>query len=157
MADPAIDSARDFFFSTMTAGAIVAGFCGTFLSFRIQREAQFFRTPEKSHGIQHFTSSFMLILLATLVAMLVGVVMPVLYLAGFRPTWINPRAAAGGYLAAMVLVVGYFANELLHYRLVFRDQLGANAQDAEWRRESIVWVPALVLAAIAYALGRWWL
>lgn len=31
--------------SLLQAGAILAGFCGTFLAFRIQREASYYRQP----------------------------------------------------------------------------------------------------------------
>lgn len=34
-----------FFSASLSAGSILAGFCGTFLSFRIQREATYFRQP----------------------------------------------------------------------------------------------------------------
>ena len=37
------ESAERFFAEVLSAGAILCGFCGTFLSFRIQREAGYYR------------------------------------------------------------------------------------------------------------------
>ena len=58
----------NFFESALNAGAILTGFCGTFLVFRIEREAGFFRAPgwnDKDkraivleYNLQHFTWSF---------------------------------------------------------------------------------------------------
>ena len=34
---------ESFYTATLSAGAILTGFCGTFLSFRLQREANYYR------------------------------------------------------------------------------------------------------------------
>src|SRR5437667_344489 len=47
----------EFFQSVLTAGAIISGFCGSFLVFRIQREAEYYRVPGKHWNQQHFTPS----------------------------------------------------------------------------------------------------
>jgi len=64
---------REFYSSVTTAGAILAGFSGTFLSFRIQRESNYYRQVSIERGeardvyigLSHFTSSFMLIICST--------------------------------------------------------------------------------------------
>ena len=69
-----------FFSAVISAGAILSGFCGTFLAFRIQREAGYHRQPSASQerangsdsfiGLTHFTSSLLLLILATLASIL---------------------------------------------------------------------------------------
>jgi hypothetical protein len=123
-----------FFESVIAAGAIIAGFCGSFLVFRIQREADFYRNPSDGElGQQYFSSSFLLIILATLLALISGVVLPLFYLSGVRINWLNPKVVVGGLLAAMVMLIGYFVNELVHYRIIGRNW-GKDKEDG-WRRE----------------------
>src|ERR1041385_5027692 len=82
-----------FFGVVISAGAIIAGFCASFLSFRIQREAGYYRQPstngettiDRYAGLTHFTSSMLLLLIATFLALLFGVVLPLFALAGFQP------------------------------------------------------------------------
>ena len=66
----------------LTAGAILSGFCGTFLAFRIQREAAYYRQPAVDYhgnkgkdvyiGLTHFTSAFLLLALATVCSVTFG-------------------------------------------------------------------------------------
>ncbi len=94
---------REFYGSVTTAGAILAGFSGTFLSYRIQRESNYYRqvSIEKGEardvyiGLSHFTSSFLLIIFSTVLSLVFGFLLP---LFGFvRPTlsvispgWLSP-------------------------------------------------------------------
>jgi hypothetical protein len=83
-----------FFAASLSAGAILTGFCGTFLSFRIQREANYCRQPvldfqsgtakDVCIGLSHFSSSFLLLILASLLAVAFGFVSPLLALAVFQ-------------------------------------------------------------------------
>lgn len=62
--------------SLLSAGAILAGFCGTFLAFRIQREANYYRQPALDFatgeardvpiGLTHFTSGLLLLGIASI-------------------------------------------------------------------------------------------
>ncbi len=64
-----------FYTATLSAGAILMGFYGTFLAFRIQREANYYRQPALDFGLSeardvyigltHFSSSFLLIVMTT--------------------------------------------------------------------------------------------
>ena len=77
---------HSFFATLLTAGAILSGFCGTFLAFRIQSEANYYRQPALSFergeardisiDLTHFTSAFLLLILATLCAVIFGFVLP---------------------------------------------------------------------------------
>jgi hypothetical protein len=78
--DPAV-----FLGATLTTGAILAGFCGTFLSFRIQREAAYYRQPGdkgEAKDETHFTVSLALLLLTTICTAVFGIVFPLLALSG---------------------------------------------------------------------------
>jgi hypothetical protein len=44
-----MSEATPFFESVLAAGAILSGFCGTFLSFRINRESNYYRQPALSY------------------------------------------------------------------------------------------------------------
>src|SRR5262245_59252122 len=109
-----------FFQNVIDAGAIVAGFCGTFLAFRIQREAEFYRGPGPwgAHNEQHFSSSFLLIILASLSSLFSGFVVPLFFMAGLRGSWLHPRVTVAGLLVSLILLLGYFINELIHYRIL---------------------------------------
>jgi len=138
-------SELDFFTSAIQAGAILAGFCGTFLAFRIQREAEFYRTPEKSYKQQWFSIAFILIIFGTLVSVIFGVVFPLLKLANICPS-ISPSVVVGGFFAAIILIAGYFLVELLHYHLFDRF-------DREWQREVPVAGITIFLAAVSILWG----
>ena len=82
-----------YFAACLSAGAILTGFCGTFLSFRIQREATYYRQPvcdfasgkarDVAIGLSHFSSPFLLLILGTLLAAAFGFVCPLLAISGF--------------------------------------------------------------------------
>jgi len=135
----------------------MTGFCGTFLSFRIQREASYFRQPAISFeqgkardvyvGLTHFTSSFLLLILASLCSTVFGFLFPLLALLGDACALAKPRVIAGGLIATLVLLAFYFFDEMLHYQIVGESL----AQDArEWGREVPLVILALLIAAAVY-------
>jgi len=85
-----INDSQQFFRDMIGAGAIIAGFCGSFLAFRIQREAGYFRQPSLENksdvylGLTQFNSSFLLIILATTEAFICGLLIPLFGLASER-------------------------------------------------------------------------
>jgi len=141
-----------FFESIINAGAILAGFCGTFLAFRIQREASYYRQPvldyEKGKakdifiGLTHFTSAFLLLILATLCAFTFGFIIPLLAIAGSFWALAQTALVVSGLVASLVFILSYFLDELIHYRV-----LSVNlVNDArEWRREWIIVIGALTI------------
>lgn len=152
--------AQGFFESVLGAGAILTGFCGTFLTFRIQREAGYHRQPALSYsderavdvhiGLSQFSSSFLLLIMATLSAIIFGLSFPLIALAGCSWAFARPELVVAGLLATLILLVGYFFNELVHYRIV-SSRLVSNAR--EWGEEKwIVIVTILTSFGIAYWL-----
>jgi len=147
-----------FFGSLLSAGAILSGFCATFLVFRIQREAAYYRQPvvdyseEKGKdvyiGLTHFTSAFLLLVLATVCSATFGFVFPLLALNG--STWISdrPGLVVGGMIAALLLIGAYFVDELVHYQILRNLRNDAS----EWKREWWV-IAGGILSAIA---SLWW-
>jgi MFS family permease len=137
-----------FFQSVIGAGSILAGFSATFLAFRIQREAEYYRSPGGSvHNEQHFTSSFLLIILATAAGLFSGFLVPLLFLAGLTARWLHPRVTVAGLLVTIVLLCGYFVNELVHYHILRK-------RDPNWRDE---WPVRLTTLAVAAVVGIVWL
>lgn len=137
-----------FFEIMLTAGSILAGFCTSFLVFRIQREADYYRNPS-SEGIidqQHFTSSFLLVILATLLVAIFGVVFPMFYLAGISFALISPRSTVAGLLSAMVLLAGYFFDELYHYHILRK--FDKDGWKSEWWILAITICLSIVVAAL---------
>jgi len=77
---------QSFYEAALTAGAILSGFSGTFMAFRIQREANYYRQPvldfregkgrDVALGLSRFNSSLLLIILGTLCSMAFGVLWP---------------------------------------------------------------------------------
>lgn len=140
----------------LSAGAILTGFCGTFLSFRIQREANYHRQPALDFktnqardvfiGLSHFTSSFLLLIVATLLAVSFGFICPLLSLVGAQ---IPPKIIVSGMVSSVVFVVGYFTCELVHYRILNRKLLN---DPREWGRAWGVVTATVVLAAVAAAV-----
>jgi hypothetical protein len=140
--------------SLLSAGAILAGFCGTFLAFRIQREANYYRQPALDFdtgrardvyvGLTHFTSGFLLLGMASICTCVFGVVFPLLVLAGSDWFLDHTRVAVAGVVGGLVLLVAYFVNELIHYR-VLSSRLVGDAR--EWGREWIVVVLGIAVAA----------
>jgi len=148
-----------FYESVIAAGAILSGFCGTFLSFRIQREANYHRQPALSFeagqakdvhiGLTHFTSSFLLLCLGSLCSVVFGFLIPLFALAG--PPWAQScvGTVVAGLVAALVLIGGYFFDELVHYRILS----GRLVDDArEWRGEIGIVIGGLGIALVAALL-----
>ncbi len=144
-----------FFEAVLTAGAILSGFCGTFLAFKLQREATYYRQPAVDFrtgkgrdvfiGLTHFTSPFLLLILATSLSAIFGFVLPLLALSGQPAFAPNPRLIVGGVLGALFLLAAYFLDELVHYGILG----GRLARDAkEWKAEWWI-VSAGILAALA--------
>ncbi len=145
--------------SLLTAGAILAGFCGTFLAFHLQREASYYRQPAvdfttaKAKDIDidltHFTSGLFLLLLASAIVSIFGIVVPLLALTGVKWFWDRSNWAVAGVLSGLVILAMYFAVELFHYR-VFRINLTNDWP--EWKRELPFVVSGLILVCIVVLL-----
>jgi hypothetical protein len=75
-----------------------------------------------------------------------GFLVPLLYLSGRRWDFLTPNVVVGGLVAALVLLVGYFVDELVHYRLIFPIRFDLR----ERRREGPV---RILLLAMATLLG----
>jgi hypothetical protein len=133
---------QSFFGTVLNAGAILAGFCGTFLSFRIQREANYYRQPSLDFelgeakdiyiGLTHFTSSFLLLGLATVCSMIFGLVIPLLALGGSAWAISQQHLVIGGLIGTLILLVAYFVTELIHYQILKANLLN---DLGEWKRE----------------------
>jgi hypothetical protein len=145
-----------FYESVIGAGAILSGFCGTFLSFRIQREANYYRQPAVSFehreardvfvGLTHFTSAFLLLILASLCSVIFGFLVPLFALAGLPCAQNRVGAVVAGLVAALVLIGAYFFDELVHYRILSVRLLN----DArEWGSEIVIVLGGLGAALIA--------
>jgi hypothetical protein len=117
-----------FFESIIGAGAILSGFCGTFLAFRIQRESNYYRQPMVSFelekgkdvfiGLTRFSPAFKLLVLGTCSAAVFGFLLPLLALAGC--TWIatKQRLVVAGLVGTVFLIGSYFLAELVHYQIL---------------------------------------
>src|SRR5260370_33842727 len=113
-----------FFAAALSAGGILSGFCGTFLTFRIQREASYYRQAAVDFhegkgkdifvGLTHFSSAFFILLLATLCSATFGFVFPLLALHG--SAWF---AARSGLVVEVMIGVGM---SLCAYFTYWRDQ-----------------------------------
>lgn len=146
-----------FYEAALTAGAITSGFIGTFLAFRIQREAGYYRqvvldfkeekAKDISINLSHFTSSFLLIIIAAICSVVFGVLWPLLALAHWPPAQSTPAPIVAGLTASVVLVGAYFVDELVHYRIV-KTQLANDMR--EWKAEWVVVVVGVVLAGLCY-------
>ncbi len=160
--------ADQFFAAVLTAGAILCGFCGTFLAFRIQREAAYYRQvfiyfdPAANEikkkdvpvGWTHFTSAFLLLVLATTCSAFFGFVLPLLALNG--TAWATPRRGlvVGGMLAALILLFAYFLDELVHYKILS----GRLVNDVrEWKAEWPIVAVGGLIAVGAVVSGFFWL
>lgn len=163
-----------FFEAIFAAGAILSGFCGTFLVFRIQREANYYRQPvldfrrkeAKSVDIksQQFSSAFFLLILTSLFSVVFGFVIPLLALAGSAWAMEQTKWVVGGLLAALIWLAAYFFDELVHYHILrpkviceWSDRfcqkvLKRRPSDKEWCREwrEEMWIVllALILAVV---------
>lgn len=157
-----MSEATPFFESVLAAGAILSGFCGTFLSFRINRESNYYRQPALSYeeenakdiyiGRTHFTSSFLLLSLATLCSIAFGVLFPLFAVAG--SAWISarPEIVVAGLVATLVLILAYFLDELVHYRILSNKLMN---DVHEWGAERWIVVGGIALAVVG-AGTAWW-
>lgn len=147
-----------FFTASLSAGAILTGFCGTFLSFRIQREASYYRQPAVDFasgsatdvyiGLSHFSSSFLLISGATVLAVVFGFILPLFGVAGVA---LDPRLVVAGIVAALIFVLGYFVCEMVPYGVLSSRLLNDRS---EWGRERFV-VLGTALVSIVVATFAW--
>lgn len=150
---------QNFFSAALSAGAILTGFCGTFLSFRIQREAAYHRQPALDYekdkakdvyiGLSHFTSSFLVLILASLVTMVFGFILPLIALAGSGSAMVTVPVVTGGLVAALVLISGYFLVEMRHYHILSNKLLHDRA---EWGRQNGVVAICVFLAVVLFLL-----
>lgn len=146
-----------FFSACLSAGAILTGFCGTFMSFRIQREANYCRQPALDFesgeardifiGLSHFSSSFLLLIFATLFSIGAGFILPLLALSGLK---VNPPVVVGGMLCALVFVVAYFFCEMVHYRILSTRLLNDRH---EWGKASGIVFTALIAALVVFVIS----
>ena len=153
-----------FFESVIAAGAILTGFCGTFLTFRIQRKAAYYRQPVLDFqsgkakdvyiGLTHFTASFLLLILATLCALVFGFLIPLFAIAGVRNMLVSPALVVAGLVAAVILLVAYFCVELTHFHILSTSLL---RDVQEWRTERVIVVLALILSMTAAGATVFWL
>lgn len=152
-----------FFSAIIAAGAILTGFSGTFLQFRIQREANYYRQPVLSYeerkavdvfiGLSHFTSSFLLIIVAVLLEIVFGFTLPLLALAGYGCTVIEPKLVVSGLIAALIFLVGYFCSELVHYGILNRRLLN---DKNEWGRHRVLVSVTTILAIFSSLIVFFW-
>jgi hypothetical protein len=149
-----------FFESIIGAGAILCGFCGTFLAFRIQREANYYRQPIADFesgrakdvlvGLTHFSGPFLLLVVGSVCATLFGFLLPLIALGGAEWIRSRPNLVVGGLVATLVLIVAYFWVELIHYRIV-----GSKLEydSAEWKREKPIVVGGAFVAVLCAILA----
>jgi len=167
------DDLGHFYEAALTACAILSGFSGTFLSFRIQREASYFRQPctfckddlhptqyrdnrpyiqghDVGIGLSRFNSSFFLIILGTCCLMAFGVFMPLVALS-LRGRWLpSPGLITAGIVGSAVLVAAYFLDELIHYEILKWGRFFCDLK--EWRCEWIIVVSGFLLAALGFTI-----
>jgi hypothetical protein len=120
--EDAMPDPQTFYAAVLSAGAILTGFSGTFLQFRIQREANYYRQPvlfyvegaeqgkgqDVAIGLTHFTGAFLLIIVSTLMAVTFGFVFPLLALAEMAPHFVSPKFVTVGLLSTLFPLLGYF-------------------------------------------------
>lgn len=145
-----------FFDSVFDAGTILCGFCGTFLSFRIQREATYYRQPALNFesaeakdifiGLTHFTVAFLLLILATVSATIFGFILPLFAIAGARWVLNRPNLVLSGLVATVVLLCAYYWAELAHYQIVSRK---LTHDKDEWRGECLIAILGISLGLIS--------
>jgi len=141
---------ENVFGDALAAGAILTGFCGTFLVFKIQREADYHRRPEEdtdSASLSHFSASLLILLLACLLTTIFGTAFPLLGLSGIGKTWITMQLIAAGLLGSLVLISGYFAVELVHYEISLNK---LSSDKTEWKREGPIILVAVLIAIVLF-------
>jgi hypothetical protein len=136
-----------FYEAALTAGAILSGFIGTFLNFRIEREASYFRSPQGTmRNQQHFTSSFFLIITSAICSVVFGIVLPLFALAQGDRFAVSPATILAGIIGSLVVVGANFFDELFHYEIICKP-------DCEgWKRELWIVVGGVLLAACAFTI-----
>jgi|SRR5215472_6909385 len=144
-----------FFESIISAGAVLSGFCGTFLAFKIQREASYYRQPVLDFdraeskdvfiGLSHFSSAFLLLITGTFCSVIFGFVLPLFALAG--SVWIlsNPAIVVAGMMSALIVIGAYFLAELVHFGVLNGRLLNDRR---EWGSESGIVIGGITSAAI---------
>jgi len=141
-----------FYDAALTAGSILSGFLGTFLSFRIQREASYYRQPGQKLkesiliDLSQFPISLLLILLGTVCSVVFGIITPLLASAHAERVF-SPITTLAGIIASLILAGAYFFAEMFHYRM-FR------ICDKEWRQEGWIVTCGIVLAVLPFILLR---
>src|SRR5271169_6802868 len=103
-----------FFESIIGAGAILSGFCGTFLAFRIQRESNYYRQPVVSFdlgegkdvfiGLTCFSPAFKLLVFGCCCSVVFGFLLPLFALAGCAWIAANQKLVVAGLIATVVLI-----------------------------------------------------
>jgi hypothetical protein len=154
----AVQQNEAFYSAALTAGAIVSGFIGTFLTFRIQREANYYRQPvldfntekarDVSVGRSRFPVSLVLLLLGAMCSVGFGLLLPLAALAEPARFSVSAPLIVSGLIASVVLVAGYFFAEVYHYRMLRIDW-------DEWRRELWILLCSILLAALAALATHW--
>ncbi len=151
-----------FFSSVISAGAILTGFCGSFLAFRIQREASYYRQPALNYdnedardiyiGLSHFSLPFLLLIIASVGALFFGVLLPLFGIAGVSNALVAPGVTVAGLGASAVVLCGYFWSELSHYEIL----RGKLINDAAERRRArpIVFAMALLVLVVVGIVWR---
>ena len=146
---------REFYMAALTAGSILSGFIGTFLNFRIQREANYYRQPvpdfdsEQARDVfinrSRFPLSLVLILLGAVCSITCGVFLPLAALARWVQLTVTPASILAGLVAATILVAAYFFAEMFHYGML-------RINRPEWSREGWIAAGAIPLAAVLAAI-----
>jgi hypothetical protein len=150
-------SPKDFYTAVLTAGTVLTGFTGSFLQFRIQREANYYRQPvldfetgkakDVAIGLSHFSSSFLLLICAVVLEIAFGFILPLLAMADVHFSFLKPNLIVAGLIAALIILAGYFCAELVHYRILNTRLLH---DKAEWGRQ---WAVVSITLALAILFG----
>jgi hypothetical protein len=158
-------SPKDFYTAVLTAGTVLTGFTGSFLQFRIQREANYYRQPaldfetgkakDITIGLTHFSSSFLLLICAVVLEIIFGFCLPLLALADTRLSFLRPNLIVGGLLAALIILAGYFCAELVHYRILNTRLLHDKKEwGRQWPLVGITFGLALLCGVVSFLLLR---
>jgi hypothetical protein len=154
-----------FFESIIGAGAILSGFCGTFLAFRIQRESNYYRQPAVSFELEKgkdvfigrtcFSPAFKLLLFGTCCSAVFGFLLPLLALAGCAWIAAMQGLVVAGLIGTVVLIGTYFLAELVHYQILNTQLLRGKRKEGD--ESGVVYaglVIALLLGLLTYFVMR---
>ena len=108
-----LEELNEFYGAALTGGAILSGFGATFLSFRIGREANYYRQPvlrykpdeECGNGqdslinLSHFPPSLLLIIVSWFGSTIFGVLWPLAALAHLSPFMTGPVPLLAGIVS----------------------------------------------------------